>query len=101
MTKEQKKIAVDFERRLIEVLRGILSSNEKIVVNNVSKKMIESSVAMFIYKFFGENNIGVKQPDVRAIFLDPSDSMQLRIDLINPETEELFTLESFMEYCKL
>jgi len=99
MNKITKKIAQDFEQRLIEVLRSALSADIKSI--DVGRDLIIDSVNTYIDKFFCERKISTNMPDIDVTFIDKADLSKVRLDIINPQTGKFMELEDFMRYCGL
>ena len=95
MTPETSKLAQDFEKRLLEVLRGYLEQHTTEV-----EPYLKADISNLLVKFFIENKFMTPIPEVRVNFLDPQNPSKIRLDLINPKTKDLMTLQDFMTYCQ-
>jgi len=95
MTPETKKIAQDFEKRLLEVVRGYVEQR-----SSETAPYIKADVTNLLVKFFIENKFMTPIPRVNVEFVDSNDPTKIRIDLINPKTNNLMGLEEFMDHCQ-
>jgi len=95
MTPETQKIAQDFEQRLLEIIRGYIEQR-----SSKTALYIKADITNFLVKFFIENKFMTPVPGVNVEFIDPNDPTKIRIDLINPKTNNPMALQEFMDYCQ-